>query len=167
MWINCRCDPRPSAHDRWVTRRRSSTLVFATCLHHSRHNPDTVDTSSGISGSVRHVFLLPPYFSFRELTIWATALVNVCPVRVVHMWLPGRGPACHRLAWDRGRRAQALQMCAGVWMAEESGCPHVLCGLQERAEPDDTKVQQQADFSIPVWHSRKSPIIYLYSTSQN
>lgn len=49
------------------------------------------------------------------------------------MWLPGRGPACHMLAWDTGRQDQAVQMCeeecrcsGGGRMDGGSGCPHGL-----------------------------------------
>lgn len=129
MKIGYSCDPWPSAPDRWVTRRQSSTGVFATCLHQESYKPDTVDMSPGSTGRIRPVSSFP----WSAIYFHKADYLSYCShgraswTSVVHMWLPGRGPsawAC-RLAWASRKQAQTVQMCTegcrwlgrgGIWV---------------------------------------------------
>lgn len=135
MKISYSCDPWPSAPDRWVTRRQSSTGVFATCLHQESYKPDTVDISPGSTGRIHPVSSFPLRAIYFHKADYLSYCSHGCAswTSVVHMWLPGRGPsACRRLAWASRKQAQTVQMCrrgAGGWVEEESGCPHGMSPL--------------------------------------
>lgn len=110
MLINCSCDPWPSAPDRWVSRRQSSTGVFATCLPQEKAISQTLLTALPALGAST---LFPPPLG--SICFHKADYLGYCShgcascASVVHMWLPGRGPtACHRLG-------PPVHMCEEEW----------------------------------------------------